>query len=261
VLLNRELRRRGLFSRGSGNVNENRRKKSSEYIADQNGIDFIWKVLWFSVRGYPYSRAFECRVNQVVFRGSIGSCCGKNCSVVPGILTSMAGFLRNFFPKSGLAGCGGLPVDIQTLHGTKRAIARKFKQAIVSYGSTPKRLLPSPAFQRTAGFPVPRLRSKRKSSLGCIGGGRYFSLLRIVPARISFAVLRDSMQHFRLNYLTQVSSGFGFSREGMMGHGLRRRLGAERQNGLLLLGNLPHDDFSQSALRCLHICVRLLAMA
>ena len=51
VLLNQELRRRGHISEVL-NVNESRKKKSTEYVDVQNGIDFVWKVLWFSTRGY-----------------------------------------------------------------------------------------------------------------------------------------------------------------------------------------------------------------
>src|SRR5450755_676464 len=51
VLLNQELRRRGHISEVL-NINESRKRKSPEYVDVQNGLDFLWKILRFSTRGY-----------------------------------------------------------------------------------------------------------------------------------------------------------------------------------------------------------------
>src|SRR5438876_1690012 len=52
-LLVEELRRRGHVCQVL-NINESRKKKSSEYVDVQNGFDYVYKLVRFAGKGYQF---------------------------------------------------------------------------------------------------------------------------------------------------------------------------------------------------------------
>lgn len=96
-LLTQELRRRGAICRVL-NINESRRIKSPEYTDVQNGLDYLWKLLKFSLHGYR----FHSHVNAESKKGYllalaahlVGRAFGR-----PAIMTFHGGLPQTYFPR------------------------------------------------------------------------------------------------------------------------------------------------------------------
>src|SRR5712692_8132043 len=96
-LLVEEIRRRGNVCQVL-NLNESRRKRSSEYIDVQNGFDYLRKLIQFALRGYR----FQVHVNGqsapgyilAFIAGVVGRLAGQ-----PVALSWRGGLQQKYFPR------------------------------------------------------------------------------------------------------------------------------------------------------------------
>src|SRR5919201_1945929 len=96
-LLAEEIRRRGAICEVL-NLNENRKKKSSEYVDVQNGFDYVCKLVCFALRGYR----FQVHVNGQSAKGYLLALIAALVSRLAGqslILSWRGGLPQKYFPR------------------------------------------------------------------------------------------------------------------------------------------------------------------
>jgi glycosyltransferase involved in cell wall biosynthesis len=248
VLLNRELRRRGHISEVL-NVNENRRKKSSEYVDVQNGIDFIWKVSWFSVRGYHIHAHLNAESPKLYLLDLIALCWARIIDH-PGILTFHGGLPQKFFPKIRPRWMRWAFQLIFNVAGRMTCDSEEIKQAIVSYGINAEKIAAIPCF--SAELLDFQFRSVAAEVEQFLGSHRPVFLCYVsFRPEYRLPVLRDSMRLFRQECPDAGFIWLGFPEKEMMAaQSYVSDWAQNEKNGLLLLGNLPHDDFLSLLSRC-----------
>ena len=248
VLLNQELRRRGHISEVL-NVNESRKKKSTEYVDVQNGIDFVLKVLWFSTRGYHIHAHLNAESPKLYLLDLVALLWARSIGH-PGILTLHGGLPQKFFPKVRPGWMRWAFQLIFNLAGRMTCDSEEIKRAIVCYGITPEKIAAIPCFSaELLEFQSRSLPLEMEQFLGSHGP----TLLCYVSFRPEYRlpVLRDAMRRFRQEYPDAGFIWLGFPEKEMLAARSYVADWPEKgKNGLLLLGNLPHDDFLTLLSRC-----------
>jgi len=248
VLLNQELRRRGHISEVL-NVNESRKKKSTEYVDVQNGIDFVWKVLWFSTRGY-YIHAHVNAESPKLYLLDLVALLWARIIGRPGILTFHGGLPQKFFPKVRPRWMRWAFQLIFHTAGRMTCDSEEIKQAVVAYGINPEKIAAIPCFSA-------ELLEFQSRSLSLETEEFLESHRPVFLCYVSFRpeyrlpVLRDAMRRFRQEYSDAGFIWLGFPEKEMLAaRSYVADCPEKEKNGLLLLGNLPHDDFLTLLSRC-----------
>jgi glycosyltransferase involved in cell wall biosynthesis len=240
-LLVEEIRRRGHICQVL-NINENRRKKSTEYVDVQNAFDYLQKVIRFAVTGYR----FQVHVNGqskpgyvlALVAAVIGRLAGR-----PVALTWHGGLQQRFFPRMDKRVPRSAFQMLFRLAGNISCNSMAVKQAIVGYGVSPARVAAVPLFSsQLMKFTKVDLGEPIESFLG--------SHWPIVFCYVSFRpeyklpVLRDAMCQFLeccpragFIWLGFTAKEFPAAKAYTDGWPLGERA------SLLLLGNIPHDEF------------------
>ena len=241
VLLNQELRRRGHISEVL-NVNESRKKKSPQYVDVQNGFDFVWKVLWFSVRGYQIHAHLNAESTKLYFLDLVALLWARVIGR-PAILTFHGGVPQKFFPKERPRRLRFAFQLIFRLAGRMTCDSEEIKRAIVSYGIKPQKVAAIPCFSaelleyRSAPLPQETktfLASHRPVFLCYVSFRPEYRL----------PVLRRAMAQFRERCPEAgfIWLGFPLKEMSVACAYVEDWLPGEKR-GVLLLGNLPHDEF------------------
>ena len=248
VLLNQELRRRGHISEVL-NVNESRRTKSSQYIDVQNGFDFVWKVLWFSARGYQIHAHLNAESPKLYLLDLVALLWARVIDR-PAILTFHGGIPQTFFPKERPRRVRFAFQLIFRLAGRMTCDSEEIKRAIVSYGINPQQVAAIPCFSaELLEFHPTQLLQEAEAFLGS-HRPVFFCYLSFRP-EYRLPVLRRAMAQFR-----QRCSEAGFI---WLGFPMKEMSAArayiedwlpDEKRGVLLLGNLPHDEFLTLLSRC-----------
>jgi glycosyltransferase involved in cell wall biosynthesis len=248
VLLNRELRRRGYISEVL-NVNENRRKRSSEYVDVQNGIDFIWKVLRFSVRGYHIHAHLNAESPKLYLLDLVALSWARIIGR-PGILTFHGGLPQKFFPKVRPRWMRWAFQLIFNVAGRMTCDSEEIKQAIVSYGIDAEKIAAIPCFSaELLDFQFRSMAAEVEQFLG--SHGPVFLCYVSFRPEYRLPVLRDAMQLFRQECPDAGFIWLGFPEKEMKATRSYVADWAQNdKNGLLLIGNLPHDEFLSLLSRC-----------
>jgi len=240
-LLVEEIRRRGHICQVL-NINENRRKKSTEYVDVQSAFDYLQKVIRFAGKGYR----FQVHVNGqskpgyvlALVAAVIGRLAGR-----PIALTWHGGLQQRFFPRMDkrLPRCAFQMIF--RLAGSISCNSRAIKQAIEAYGIPASRVAAIPLFS-------PQLLKFTKVDLGEPIARFLERHWPIVFCYVSFRpeyklpVLRDAMRQ-----LLECHPRAGFI---WLGFTAKELPAAKTYTGswplrerasLLLLGNLAHDEF------------------
>ena len=248
MLLNQELRRRGHISKVL-NVNESRKKKSTDYVDVQNGIDFVWKVLWFSMRGYHIHAHLNAESPKLYLLDLVALLWARSIGRA-GILTLHGGLPQKFFPKVRPRWMRWSFQLIFKLAGRMTCDSEEIKQAIVCYGIAPEKIAAIPCFSaELLQFQSRSLDLEMEQFLKSHG----LTLLCYVSFRPEYRlpVLRNAMRQFRQEYPDAGFIWLGFPEKEMQAARSYVADWPEKgKNGLLLLGNLPHDDFLTLLSRC-----------
>jgi len=253
VLLNQELRRRGHASEVL-NVNENRKIKSRDYVDVQNGLDFWWKVVWFTLRGYQIHAHVNAE-SRKLYLLDLAALLIARAAFRPAVLTFHGGMPQKFFPR---VRPRYLRVAFQLLFalaGPMTCDSAEIKRALVGYGVAPERIAAIPCFSsELLRFNPASLPAEAESFLLA----RYPVFLCYVSFRPEYRlpILRQAMRQFRARAGRVGFIWLGFPQKEMpAARAYVDGWPAEERESLLLLGNLPHEQFLSLMARCF-ACIR-----
>ena len=143
-LLVEEIRRRGHVCQVL-NINENRKKRSNEYVGVQNAFDYLQKVIRFAVKGYRFQVHVNGQSKPGYVLALVAALVGRLASK-PVALSWHGGLQQRFFPWLE----NGFPrwafQMLFRLAGNILCNSTTVKQAIVAYGIDPARVTAIPGF-------------------------------------------------------------------------------------------------------------------
>jgi glycosyltransferase involved in cell wall biosynthesis len=247
-LLVEEIRRRGNECRVL-NLNESRRKRSSEYIDVQNGFDYLRKLIRFSSRGYRFQVHVNGQSRPGYILALIAAIVGR-LSGQPVALSWRGGLQQKYFPRREGSGVYWVFQLLFRLAGQISCNNEAVKHAIEQYGIAAERVAVIPGFskQNLAFQLVPR-------------GGKIEAFLEshhpVFFCYVSFRpeyrlpALREAMLQFRQRHPEAGFIWLGFpSKELPAANEFVAGWPAPERQSLLLLGNLTHDEFLTLLTRC-----------
>ena len=247
-LLVEEIRRRGHACQAL-NINESRKRKTSEYVDVQNGFDYVYKLIRFACKGYQ----FQMHVNGMSKTGYvlaflaalIGRLSGR-----PIALSWQGGLQQKYFPRSQGTFLRGAYRLLFVLCGKIACNDAKIKQAIENYGIKAGRVSAIPAFsQQNLAFERVPLGREIEFFLS----DHHPVLFCYVSFRPEYQLemLREAMKKFRERNPQAGYIWLGFpSKELPAAQEFVSQWPARERESLLLLGNLSHDAFSTLLERC-----------
>jgi glycosyltransferase involved in cell wall biosynthesis len=240
-LLAEEIRRRGHLCEVL-NINENRRKKSSEYVGVQNAFDYLQKVIRFALRGYRFQVHVNGQSKPGYMLALVASLVGR-MAAKPVALSWHGGLQQKFFPRledhvprwafqllfrlAGQISCNSVAVS----------------RAIVRYGIDPTRVAAIPGFssrhliftEKSLSEPVENFLNSHRPVFFCYVSFR---------PEYELPVLRQAMLQVRERYPQAGFVWLGFpAKELPLANAYVEGWPARERGSLLLLGNLPHDEF------------------
>ena len=247
-LLVNEIRRRGHIC-DVLNINESRKQKSDEYVDVQSGFDYAYKLLRFARRGYR----FQMHVNGqskpgyalAMLAAIVGRATGR-----PIALSWQGGAEQKYFPRRDRPFLRWAYRQLFKLSGTIFCNSEQIKRIIVGYGIDADRVIAIPAFSRqNLEFRNTGLDKNAEAFLDA-HAPVFFSYVSFRP-EYRLSMLREAMNKFRD---ACPSSGFiwlGFpAKELPEAQQYVGKWSKREREGLLLLGNLAHDEFLTLLSRC-----------
>lgn len=246
-LLKEEIRRRGHICEVL-NINESRKIKSTEYIDVQNGIDYIYKLWRFALKGFR----FQVNVNGQSKPGYILALIALVIARLTGHFSTLSwrgGLQQKYFPREkGLVRW----VYRQLFHlaGSISCDSAPVKRAIESYGIQSHRIVAIPPFSRqNLSFRTVSLSSEIEAFLSRCNPV-FFCYVSYRP-EYELPTLRKAMSKFRSDYPAAGFIWLGFpSKEMPAVEQYIASWSPDERNGLLLLGNVAHEEFLSLLSRC-----------
>jgi len=243
-----EIRRRGIVC-DVLNLNENRKKKSDEYVDVQNGLDYVVKLVRFALRGYR----FQVHVNGQSRTGyllALAAALMGRLAGRPIALSWRGGVHQKYFPTPKSL-WRRLPfLLLFRLSNQISCNNLRVKKAIESYGVDSARVAAIP------GFSPQYLTFERKPLAPDVESffqNRHPVFFCYVSYRPEYQlpILRQAMLRFRQSNQHAGFVWLGFpSKEMPAVKDYASSWTTSEREGLLLLGNLPHDEFLTLMSRC-----------
>lgn len=242
-----EIRRRGSVCQVL-NVNENRKKRSSEYIDVQNSFDYLRKLVRFASDGYRFQVHVNGQSRPGYMLALIAAIVGRLAGQ-PVALSWRGGLQQKYFPRQE----GWVFWAFQLLFRLAGQIScnnEAVKRAMEHYGISPERVAAIPGFSKQ------NLVFERRPLAGEIE--RFFeSHHPVFFCYVSFRpeyrlpVLQLAMRQFRQQYPQAGFVWLGFpSKELPAANEFVAHWPAPERQSLLALGSLPHDEFLTLLNRC-----------
>jgi len=247
-LLAEELRRRGHTCEVL-NINENRKKKNPEYVDVQGGLDYVWKLLRFGFSGYRFQMHANA-MGTTLFYLSLAALLVGRIARKPAVLTFHGGLPQTYFPEPRSAWRRRAYQLLFRLAGRITCDSAEIKQAIESYGIPPEGVEAIPCFsaELLAYRPTP-LTPEIESFLG--GHQPVFFCYVSFRPEYHLPVLREAMSLFAQSHPRAGFIWLGFPEKELDGaREFIKGWAEEEARRLLLLGNLPHDEFLTLLTRC-----------
>lgn len=247
-LLTEEIRRRGHVC-DVLNINENRKIKSPEYVDVQNGADYIYKLFRFALRRYR----FQVNVNGQSKPGYVLAAFALIVGRLfrqPSTLSWRGGLQQKYFPCEDRKSVRWLYRQLFRLAGRISCDSEPIKKAIEQYGITPDHIVAVPPFSRqNLDFQSVPLSVETDAFLTA-HSPLFFCYVSYRP-EYNLPMLREAMRAFRENHPKAGFVWLGFpSKEMSAVTRYASEWSADEREGLLLLGNLPHDAFLTLLTRC-----------
>jgi glycosyltransferase involved in cell wall biosynthesis len=247
-LLVEEIRRRGHVCQVL-NINESRKRKTSEYVDVQNGFDYIYKLIRFAWRGYRFQMHVNGQSKTGYVLALLAALVGR-LSGRPIALSWQGGLQQTYFPRP--QGTFLRKVyRVLFLQCAKIACNdTKIKQAIESYGIEPDRVSAIPAFSRQ-NLQFKRVPLDPQVELFLASHRPVFFCYVSFRPEYRLEMLRETMKKFRQHYAKAGFIWLGFpSKELPLALKFVAEWPAKERQSLLLLGNLNHDAFSTLLEQC-----------
>jgi peptidoglycan/xylan/chitin deacetylase (PgdA/CDA1 family)/glycosyltransferase involved in cell wall biosynthesis len=248
-LLSEELRRRGAICEVLNINPENRRVKSCEYVDVQNGGDYFWKVIKFSLRGYRFHTHVNAESPKgyllALFAHLVGRVTGK-----PAVMTFHGGLPQTYFPRPDSRLLRFAFSLLFVSAGSITCDSEEMKQAIQSYGLDGHNIAPfacfSPAYLKFRRVPLPdeieQFLKRYSPVFFCYVSFRPEYALEGLRGGIELYSKRDPRAGF-------IWLGFP-AREVPHAEAFLKNTPGGRPGNILLLGNLDHDAFLSLLSRC-----------
>lgn len=247
-LLTEEIRRRGHVCEVL-NINESRKTKSAEYIDVQNGVDYIWKLWRYALRGYR----FQMNVNGQSKPGYalallaliVGRLIGR-----PATLSWRGGLQQKYFPRDDNRSIRWFYRQLFRLAASISCDSAPVKRAIEDYGIRSDRIVAIPPFSKqNLSFSEVSLPQNVEVFLHR-HEPVFFCYVSFRP-EYELPMLRRAMARFRRDFPKAGFVWLGFpSKEVPAVEQYVAEWSASERDGLLLLGNLTHDEFLSLLRRC-----------
>jgi glycosyltransferase involved in cell wall biosynthesis len=240
-LLTEELRRRGIICEVM-NLNENRRKKSREYIDVQSGFDYLYKLIRFAREGYQ----FQVHVNGqsrpgyilALLAAMVGRAAGR-----PVALSWRGGLDQKYFPRLERSWTWQAFRLLFRLAGEISCNDVAIKQAIERYGIEPKRVVAIPGFS-VQHLDFQQAPLDRETEIFLAKRSPVFFCYVSFRPEYRLPTLREAMLRFQEYYSNAGFIWLGFpDRELPFAKEYVNNWPAHEREALLLHGNLPHDAF------------------
>jgi peptidoglycan/xylan/chitin deacetylase (PgdA/CDA1 family)/glycosyltransferase involved in cell wall biosynthesis len=248
-LLTEELRRHGAVCEVLNINPENRKVKSRDYVDVQNGRDYFWKIIKFSLRGYR----FQTHVNAESPKGYLlalsahlmGRAVGR-----PSVMTFHGGLPQTYFPRPDSPVLRNAFRLLFASAGSITCDNEEMKRAIQSYGTNGKTIAPFACFSpQYLKFQETTLPDEIESFLRdharvffCYVSFRPEYALEELRRGIEMFARRDPEAGF-------IWLGFPVKEVPHAETYLEKTPGGRPQN-ILVLGNLDHDTFLSLLGRC-----------
>lgn len=243
-----EIRRRGNVCCVL-NLNENRKKQSDECIDVQGGFDYLRKLIRFALRGYRFQVHVNGQSAPGYLLALVAAIVGRLASK-PVALSWRGGLQQKYFPRP-----KGFAVDwafrlLFRLAGQISCNSEAVKHAIEQYGIGAERVAAIPAFSRQnleyTQVPLdPEVETFLQGHHPV-----FFSYVSFRP-EYQLPMLRNAMSKFRQSYPRAGFVWLGFpSKELPPARRFVAGWSTYEREGLLLIGNLPHDAFLTLLTRC-----------
>jgi len=242
-----EIRRRGNVCQVL-NLNENRKKRSSEYIDVQNGFDYLCKVVRFALSGYRFQVHVNGQSRPGYMLALIASTVGRLAGQ-PVALSWRGGLHQKYFPQRE----GLVYWAFQLLFRLAGQIScnnKAVRHAIEQYGIAPERIAVIPGFSRqNLAFQPSQLAGDTETFLES-HHSVFFCYVSFRP-EYRLPALREAMLQFRQQHPQAGFIWLGFpSKELPAANDFVAAWPAPERQSLLLLGNLAHDEFLTLLRRC-----------
>lgn len=243
-----EIRRRGIVCNVL-NINENRARKSHEYVDVQNGLDYLVKLIRFALKGYRFQMHVngQSRTGYLLALAAafVGRFAGR-----PVALSWRGGVHQKYFPRLDNFSLRWAYQLLFRLSGRISCNNSQVKQTIESYGIDPARVAAIPAFSRQhmafQRTPLPHDVETFLQNRSPV----FFCYVSYRP-EYQLPILRQAMQRFRRSMPNAGFIWLGFpSKEMPAVEDYARGWPVTEREGLLLLGNLAHDEFLTLLSRC-----------
>jgi glycosyltransferase involved in cell wall biosynthesis len=247
-LLVEELRRRGVVCQVL-KINEGRRQKSEEYTDVQNGFDYLWKLLRFALAGYRFQVHVNGQSTAGYLLALLAAIVGR-FSGHPVALSWRGGLRQKYFPRPDDRWVGAAYRLLFQLSGKIVCNDDQVKRAIESYGISGRNMAVIPGFSRQyLTFRETPLTQEIAAFLS-VHPTSFFCYLSFRP-EYGLESLRKAMRRYRLWHPQAGFIWLGFPEKEMPGickfvEGWPQ----EEREGLLVLGNLGHDEFLTLLSRC-----------
>jgi glycosyltransferase involved in cell wall biosynthesis len=236
-----EVRRRGYVCEVL-KINENRQMKSAEYIDVQNGLDYLIKITRYALRGFR----LNVHVNGMSKKGywlALAVAVVGRLAQRPVLLTFHGGLEQMYFPRNDRSVIQAAFYLLFQLASETACDSNDIKPAIEQYGVSPRKVRAiatfSPQYMHFERVPLP------ESVENFLGRRRpvIFSYLSFRP-EYRLEVMRDAMLQYRKVYPQAGLVWLGFpGKEFVLAEEYVRSWPEAEREGLLLLGNLSHDQF------------------
>jgi glycosyltransferase involved in cell wall biosynthesis len=247
-LVTDELRRRGQVCEVL-KINENRQVKDPAYIDVQNGSDYLFKILKYSLSGYTLNVHLNGQSKKGYLLALAAAIVGR-LSFRPALVTFHGGASQEYFPRHNSFRLHWAFKLLFNLAGRIACDSEPVKGGIRSYGIDGKKVDPIETFSAQYLEFQPVALSRTIEDFLSTHTPVFFSYVSFRP-EYRLETLRDAMKGFRKH-----SPGAGFVWLGFPGKEMPAAEGyvgdwsADERQSLLLLGNLEHDQFLTLLTRC-----------
>lgn len=248
VLVTEELRRRGQVCEVL-KINENRQLKGSGYIDVQGGADYLYKVVRHALAGYR----INVHVNGQSKKGyfiALAAMLVARLTFRPALLTFHGGLSQQYFPRHDSVRLRWAFKLLFLLCSAIACDSDEIKLAIEEYGVDPQRVASIATFSsQYLDFKSVNLSPETEEFLS-EHNPVFFSYVSF-RTEYRLEVLREGMSRFRQKYPEAGFIWLGFpDKEYPLAEEYVNGWPVSERQSLLLLGNLPHQDFLTLMLRC-----------
>lgn len=236
-----EVRRRGHVCQVL-KINENRKVKDPAYIDVQGGFDYLFKVLRYAVAGYRLNVHVNGQSKKGYILALIAVLMGR-LTFHPALITFHGGLSQAYFPRHDRSRLRWAFGFLFRLAGGIACDDNFVKQAVTAYGVPAEKVAVIETFSPQYLNFLPIVLSQEIEAFVSSHSPVFFCYVSFRP-EYRLSMLREAMSRFR-HY--QPNAGFiwlGFpDRELPRAQEFVGEWPAEERRGLLLLGNLTHDEF------------------